>query len=1322
MTRPLFSRTLWFQTDGGAVETLSQTDLPAKPQSIVVLGEAGMGKTELLAWLGEQPGYLFRTAKQFRNSGSSTARLLDNSTTLVIDALDELSSKNEGDAVDVMLQKLADLGFPRFVMSCRISDWRHVTGSEAIKEQYPDLDPLVIHLQPLDEEDIHGLLTFELNGDAARAAEVIGRLEGSNLAGLMGNPQTLQMIARVVNSGPLPETKAELFERAVEELRREHSNKKLDLQPDSQTALDAAGAAFAALILSGAEAIVYETAEPEEFEIQIAEAAALPGAQELRSVLGSRLFGTAGAPNRLSYWHRSIGEFLGARWLARQANSTMKRKRLLALLHSHDVVPSSLRGLHAWLAFHSADLAADVIAADPSGVIEYGDAWALSPAMARQLLDALERSASESQRFVAGAGTALTLRGIMRPPLAARVSALITSNLVPYGLRVPLIEAVSGSSIAESFRSDLRAIVLAPEAGYSVRWAALEALKYMGGEDWVSTADAALSAGPDGPRMAMGIVKEIGPCEFSDAQIVRSVVRYAQANQRMVMQFNGLAERIPDARLDGILDSLSEQLAALGNRHERAGNHELTDLGYRLIERRLARGPVAAVRVWSWLRNFDEDVGYKRDQRKRVHALIRNNIELRRSVQRLILIDEPGPRTVWQRAFRLTARSSGFAPAEDDIVQLLESLDPQTESSDERWQDLLRLTSHSETDGSAARAAARRFAAGRQGIEDFINQLPLPKTHDWEIKQAREAKKTELAKAARWAKARQDMSKNIDKIRTGTAGHVIDLAYGYLDLYDDLDHDALPFERLTNWVGTEVTQAAIAGFEAFILTNAKPSAQEIAQSHVESMQWNVSRVIVAALAERVRVGAGFSGVSDDRLKAAFIEVRHTRIDDHAKLPELQPAIEQEMSKRGLVEQTLHEWIGLQLEKRLSNVDQLVQMMWSDLDGKRAADIAVQWLTDFPDTAPEPAAQLIDRLIASRRFDELRELANARLTGTVHEELQQIWSAAAFVADFPAQATRLSAAAASDPKLIWAIRRRVYPTGDRQSGVSLSVDQLVWVFNAFRGAFPQRRHPDNGWAGDSNPWDASEFLLSVLSRIAAMTSEGGVAALKALRDAPDDSYTATLKVLFSEQRRKATEERYRSPSLAQVRAIVEAGPPATVVDLQATLVELLAQIQKRVIGDPADPWRGFYGEDDTPFGEERCRDHLLTMLGLRPEGIDLTPEGHMANDKRADISATLNGMRVPIEIKGQWHKDLWHAADTQLDRLYASDYAAEKRGIYLVFWFGAEVPGNKAAIAPGPGRRRPKSAEALRADLISNSRAASEGRVEVVVLNIDQSML
>ncbi|MCP6423375.1 hypothetical protein NL463_29115, partial [Klebsiella pneumoniae] len=82
------------------------------------------------------------------------------------------------------------------------------------------------------------------------------------------------------------------------------------------------------------------------------------------------------------YCHRRIGEYLGARWLAKQCSTVLKRKRLLALFHSHDIVPSSLRGLHAWLATHHGDLAADVIGKDPMGVIEYGDADSLDRAQA----------------------------------------------------------------------------------------------------------------------------------------------------------------------------------------------------------------------------------------------------------------------------------------------------------------------------------------------------------------------------------------------------------------------------------------------------------------------------------------------------------------------------------------------------------------------------------------------------------------------------------------------------------------------------------------------------------------------------------------------------------------------------------------------------------------------------------------------------------------------------------------------------------------------------------------------------------------------------
>lgn len=212
------------------------------------------------------------------------------------------------------------------------------------------------------------------------------------------------------------------------------------------------------------------------------------------------------------------------------------------------------------------------------------------------------------------------------------------------------------------------------------------------------------------------------------------------------------------------------------------------------------------------------------------------------------------------------------------------------------------------------------------------------------------------------------------------------------------------------------------------------------------------------------------------------------------------------------------------------------------------------------------------------------------------------------------------------------------------------------------------------------------------------------------------YTPHLLSIVAEQRRKLAEQRYTPASWRELQAIAHAQPPASVADLQATVVELLDGVQRRVRADNADSWRGFYNDRSEPHLEERCRDYLLTMLGVRPESIDLDPEAHSSSDTRADIAATFNGMRLPIEIKGQWHSELWRAADSQLDRLYAIDHAADRRGIYIVLWFGHQVPTARLPVALSGGQR-PQSATELAAGLFSTSRAAQEGRVTIYVLDL-----
>lgn len=72
--------------------------------------------------------------------------------------------------------------------------------------------------------------------------------------------------------------------------------------------------------------------------------------------------------------------------------------------------------------------------------------------------------------------------------------------------------------------------------------------------------------------------------------------------------------------------------------------------------------------------------------------------------------------------------------------------------------------------------------------------------------------------------------------------------------------------------------------------------------------------------------------------------------------------------------------------------------------------------------------------------------------------------------------------------------------------------------------------------------------------------------------------------------------------------------------------------------------------------------------------------------------------------GRWYPDLWRA---------------DGRGIYLVLWFGEKQPTNKRLRSPGLGTDRPATPDHLRQMLTSRSNAARDGRVIVVVLDIER---
>ena len=110
------------------------------------------------------------------------------------------------------------------------------------------------------------------------------------------------------------------------------------------------------------------------------------------------------------------------------------------------------------------------------------------------------------------------------------------------------------------------------------------------------------------------------------------------------------------------------------------------------------------------------------------------------------------------------------------------------------------------------------------------------------------------------------------------------------------------------------------------------------------------------------------------------------------------------------------------------------------------------------------------------------------------------------------------------------------------------------------------------------------------------------------------------------------------------------------------------------------------------------------MRLKALNMSVTIEHQMKSAKRCDIttSVMLGGSRklLVIEVKGQWHSELYTAAAAQLHERYSIHPDAEQQGIYLVLWFGdgEKIAGKKDASILSPGDLHKKVVESLPEEL------------------------
>lgn len=1128
----------------------------------------------------------------------------------------------------------------------------------------------------------------------------------------------MDLISAIGREPNLPQTRSQLYAKAVQKLAEEHNAEKIEQQLLPATVISAAGAACAALILCAQTSIVRKpSAHVVDGEILLPAVKLLPDGAWIERALDTRLF-VAHGPDQFGYMHRRIGEYLAAQWLAQQANTDRKRRRLLAMFQHYGMVPTSLRGLYAWLA-HDPQLAERVIAFDPLAILEYGETSDLPPHQTRLLYQSLARLTQGDPRQ--WQLRSFKARCFDQSDLRTDVAHWITpQDPVMAPLRVLVIESLEATEMARLLYRQLKHIITNTEDFYAAREAAFHSLaSILSRQESEELLDqlAALND-EDSLRLALELAHTQGFGQFQAHVLAEISLAYAMTNSRMAGKFFYLEQELPDSHLLEFLDVFTDGIGRLIKHQDFEILYDINRLACALIAKAINSQLPAPHQILKWLAPLKDDYYTGIDERKQLNAAIFNAPQLRQAIQKTLLIAQSSKETVRQNWIELSCYTSALQLSETDLIGLLNGLS----AEDDRWKELVLLVKHDTEHGAATRQAAQKFAEGNLTDQEWIEQLTAPRPkYEWEIKQEEHTAKRQAENLAAKKHNIDWHTQHIYALKSGDWETNWWAAKIYLGRYDQNSRSLAPEQRLQHVLTGELAQAAHCGFEAFLLQPlTSPSLEEIAEAYAQATEYRVSYIVFAGLLERLRNGRNLAELADTQILAGFLFLQpgfHEHLGTDTKA--LQACIHQELLARGLLERALRLFYEPQLKANAQHVSSLHQLLHDEFFAEISTTLVQEWLQRFPNLRAETENQLIDHLVRVRAMSALQTIAQQRSESTLIEEQHLAWEAIRLLVDFESSSKRIESHAI-DARLLWQLQERSQHSQYTSHGKPLawSTAQCVWVFQHFRTLWPATGHPVGVSGGSHHPWDATEFLHSIGQQLANSTTPEAITALQALRDATADGYSDFLRSLCAQQQRKQCEQAYTPQSLDSLLSIANDAAPQSIQDLQEWVLEELRIVQAKIRANDVDSWRGFYADDHTPYDEERCRDHLLELLRQGSKEVWYTPEFHVAADKEVDITCRTGVLCLPIEIKGQWHKEVWTAADAQLDRLYTTDWQANDHGIYLVLWFG-EQSGSKSLKTLGKDQPTPTTADEMQQMLTARSLAAQSGRVAIVVIDISQ---
>lgn len=1292
--------------------------------AVVVLGDPGAGKTTSFmdaAQLEKEAIYV--TVRDFL-----TLRIQRyENKTLFLDALDEMRGRtNDGrTTLDQLRGRLDELGCPRFRLSCRSADWYSPADAQKLSDVSPDGTITVLKIEPLSGIEIAQIVSEKGIDHEKFLKEAIER----NVYTLLENPQTLLMLLDVVGQGRWPDSRAELFSRAVEVLVREinpEHRRFTRTTISSNDLIKAAGYLSAILLCGGAEGVALDDGVANSSYISI-QTLAWP-IEHLIETVRRRLFRLQ-SPGHVIPIHRTVAEYLAAKFLSEQITADLPLKRVLAIITGYDGgTLSDLRGLFAWLACLNQQHANLLIPIDPLGIVLYGDASLLSPSSKRLLIDNLVAKARQNPFFRSvnrasrpfGALSSIEMEPVFRTILEDRdqhpIAVSCVVDAIHYGYPLPslgdaLLGIVRDGTCRDYLREDaLEAFNRICENCTTDLLALLDDIQ----NDHVQDQNRELRA---------YLLRFLYPKFIGPADIVQYIIEEPESyiGSYALWIRHDLCNMTKITDIPVILDAIVVTKAEI-NRRLRFSYRKF--IGQLLIKGLSHYGEIiSSDRLFNWL-------GVALDQHRMVileeedKSAIRNWLEAHSELVKRVfeywLSISPieklsmGIFKFWEQLQRISY-PQGFAQW---LIQLAVA-----QKNDDVANFLFR-------EGVQLRTRVNREdAPSLDELFNFVDENPRFRITwqaelyceieqwRWEdiqrtvsYRQERDADRT---KRIRW------LVEHLDSVRNGThIGAMNLLSKAYLGLFSDVDRTLKPRDRIASITNDECADAGLYGLVRGLRqarSNA-PTPEMIAETNAKSRRYDFGFTVLA----------GMDILSESSIDDVILlpdDVLGSALAYHYAM-----AYDQERN-----------WVNVILQRRVDVASYVLETYWrihfahncEHISGLYslprdenmvlvAQKVVLPLLQDFPKCRENHLKNLLWSALLYSDKNELLILARYILNkpNFIRGVHRVLWYGVAFLLNPDEFGQKLQKYIRNDGAKAEKLFLLLFPSWPEERHLKspeLSVSMLGLIASIGGKTFLANK--------EGKFREHIKTLIDLINHIASFTDNESVQILRSLNELRSfASLHAELIHALDVQAKKRREAMFKYPSISQVVTTMNGGPPANPADLQALVTDYLLQLRDDISHGSTDGFKTFWNVDKngkplSPCPENTCRDRLLDRLRdrLSPLGLAAEPEGHYARDKRADIKV-LSGtiLNLPIEIKRHYHTNLWTAPKDQLQKLYSQDPGSGGRGIYLVFWFGIE---KKRTVPPQPeGIQRPINPEQLEAALRQIFYPEGTAMMEIIVID------